>query len=278
MINILILGSTGMLGHMLYRVLSKEKDWNVTGTNSREFDVEKYEDSTSFLSEKQKNLSSYDYIINCIGILAPVENNEQAIRVNALFPQILARLVQGKIIHISTDGVFSGRRGPYKESDPHDCEDIYGKTKSLGEVVADGVLNIRTSIIGPSPHKRKGLFEWFFAQEAGAQIDGYTNHIWNGVTTLEFAELCKYIIQENIFNTLREESYVFHFAPHDPVTKHELLTIFRDVFDRNIRIRPVEAKKSSPTRILHTQYGGLKRIFPHGQSLRASVEKLSQYV
>lgn len=278
--KILVLGSTGMLGHTVFKVLSKEKSFEVHGTQGEDSNAPYYFNVEDGIKE---DFNNYDYLINCIGILSNAidacdsSSVARAIKINALFPHELAREIKSKIIHMSTDGVFSGKGGPYDEDAPHDCLDIYGKTKSLGEVIADNVLNIRTSILGPSPLRKQGLQEWFLSQPEGATINGYANHIWNGVTTLQFAELCAKIIKENAFHKLRKESFVFHFAPNQPVTKYELLNLFKRVFEKNITVNPVESS-TSVKRILTTKYDGIKNLYKHNQSMEENINKLKQYI
>ncbi|MBM3252218.1 MAG: sugar nucleotide-binding protein [Candidatus Omnitrophica bacterium] len=279
--RILVLGSTGMLGHMAFRVLSKNRNFKVEGTQLEDQNAPYYFNAEDSI---KKEFDKYDYLINCIGILSSgIKAGDsisaaRAIKINALFPHQFAKLVKGKIIHISTDGVFSGKAENYNEESSHDCLDIYGKTKSLGEVVADNVLNIRTSIIGPSPIKKQGLFEWFMAQPEGEVINGYVNHIWNGVTTLQFAELCAKIIKEDVFCELRNKSSVFHFSPNCPVTKYELLSIFKIVFKKDVIINPVEDPGGPVIRILKTKYEGLKRLFPHGGAMESAIQELKDFI
>ena len=143
---------------------------------------------------------------------------------------------------------------------------------------APNVLNIRTSIIGPNPFKKKGLLEWFLAQSDGAVIKGFTNHTWNGVTTLQFAQLCEKIIGTDTFNILRSESHALHFAPNIPVTKYELLGLFQTVYSKNVRIEPVEDPRGSVERVLTTNYEGIKKIFPHGGNMEEALKELNQLI
>src|SRR3989338_6592431 len=159
--KVLVLGHTGTLGHMVQGTLSKDPTIDV---HTMLFDAADLEPLRFFEND------TFDYCINCIGITARHIDEgdsvsvQRAITVNSLFPHRLARYAQEhgvKVVHMSTDGVFSGMGGPYREGSPQDCGDVYGKTKSLGEVRADNVITIRCSIIGPSP-KKEGLLEWFF--------------------------------------------------------------------------------------------------------------------
>lgn len=279
--KILVLGSTGMLGHMVLRVLSKKETFEVEGTQSEEPNAPYYFNVEDGIKEEFNN---YDYLVNCIGVLSNAidacDSNSvaRAIRINALFPHELAKSVKGKIIHMSTDGVFSGKDGPYNEDSPHDCTDVYGKTKSLGEIDAPNVINIRTSIIGPSPYKKKGLLEWFLSQPDGATVQGYTNHVWNGVTTLQFAELCKTIIEENHFDKIRGESAVHHFCPNKPVSKYELLKIFKKISGKKIKIVPSEDKQFSAKRILDTKYDSLRNLFGKDRDIEVTIKDLYEWI
>lgn len=215
------------------------------------------------------NLPHYRYIINCIGILKPAVKEHdtaslaRAIRVNALFPHHLAAMApDSRIVHLSTDGVFSGSLNrPYLETDPTDCPDAYGKTKALGECPAPNVLNIRCSIIGRDPNFQKGLIEWVLRARDGDELAGYEDHLWNGVTTRQFAELCRRIIESGAFAPLRQESGLHHFCPNPAITKYDLLCAIRDAARRNITIR--RTRSAAPvTRILGTIYSQLPALYP----------------
>ncbi|MBI2552387.1 SDR family oxidoreductase [Candidatus Uhrbacteria bacterium] len=264
--KILVLGSTGMLGHMVLKVLAQEKAWKVKGMNASDFDA----------ANDVPDTHDYDYVINCIGVLAGGEE-EKMKKVNAEFPHWLAKATSARIIHMSTDGVFSGKSGPYDEDSPCDAEDAYGKSKIKGEVEAPNVINIRTSIIGPSPNKKKGLLEWFLSQPEGATVQGFTNHIWNGVTTLQFAQLCEKIIREDRFEDLRAEASVFHFTPNEPITKYDLLCLFKKVFEKNVNVERMEDHRGSVERVLTTKYEGLKKLFPYGRTMEEAVEELKKF-
>ena len=263
--KILVLGSTGMLGQMVFKVLSQEKKWEAV--EAKNFKV----------GESIDALEEYEYIVNCIGILTPMSNIEQAIRVNAVLPHELARTTKGNVLHMSTNGVFSGKGGPYNEGASHDCADVYGRTKSLGEVNANHVLNIRTSIIGPSPIKKRGLFEWFRGQPDNATIQGYTNHYWNGVTTLQFAELCRYIISGNHFGALRREGPALHFAPNQTVTKYELLTLFQKLLQKRITIQPTEDPRGARAQLLACTSKILPSFSPYAIPMERAITDLLPY-
>lgn len=269
--NVIVLGATGMLGSMVEKVLSRDNNFFVVGTQFDDPTAPYYFNVLNGVETLGRVVGSppsqggveggFLYFINCIGITANLvrENDpasmRRAILVNSIFPQELAMFAathNARVIHMSTDGVFASDASEADEQHPHDCTDAYGKTKSLGEAVADHVLNIRTSIIGPSPVVGGGMFEWFRSQPDGATISGYTDHFWNGVTTRQFAEFCGWIIREDMFSRLRTEGPAVHYVPNATVTKYDLLQLFRTVIKKNIIINPIESPKGSLMRTLHS--------------------------
>jgi dTDP-4-dehydrorhamnose reductase len=288
--KVLVLGVTGMLGHMVHRVLAASDTIVVHGTHIFDKHDPFYFDVMSGLRELEvicDRSPGYDYFINCIGIL-PGKIAEKdpttirkAIKINSLFPHelsVFAKERSVKVIHISTDGVFSGEAESYCEDDPSDCHDFYGITKSLGEVIDKHFLNLRCSIIGPSPFLGEGLMEWFLKQPAGSTISGYTNHIWHGISTYQFGKLCLKIIEGDHFEELRRESAVFHFAPNEPITKFELLCLFREIFERHVNIEAMASDDKIYKRVLQTKYGGLKNIYPYGIPAARMVSELAFYM
>lgn len=261
MINILVLGITGMLGSMVFYYLCLNERLKVFGTardisrlhgqNILQFDANDF--SEVALSKLISKINP-DYIINCIGIInkyCTIDNPkgiQNAIQINSLFPHKLASYTKklapnAKIIQIATDCVYSGIRGSYVESDIHDPVDFYGKSKSLGEVISDNFLNIRCSIIGPEINNKSSLLEWFLSKSDNEIIEGYNQHYWNGVTTLQFVQFCEKIIIENEFDSLRTLYHVLHFCPNESVSKYQLLLIFKEVFNKNIQIKKVDDVK-----------------------------------
>jgi dTDP-4-dehydrorhamnose reductase len=237
--KILILGASGMLGSQLlkyfnksqFQIYSTKRD-SVTNPNQFRFDAAI--DNVSRITNK---IIGVDYVINCIGVIKPhilnsnPESIEKSIRVNSLFPHILNSDAMDKnyrIIQIATDCVFSGKHGSYNEISPHDPQDVYGKTKSLGEVRSNNFMNVRSSIIGPEEGRSTSLWEWVVNQPLNATIDGYTDHFWNGVTTKVFAELCFGLINRDIFR-----AGTFHFLPENTVSKFELV---KQIAGRNNRL------------------------------------------
>lgn len=213
---ITVLGASGMLGSMVCDVLELE----FTTLSRPQFDAESYETGLK------------GQVINCIGVIKPYCNDVQrAIKVNALFPH---RLPKGTI-QIATDCVFSGNKGNYIETDNHDATDVYGRTKSLGE--APHIKNLRCSIIGPEQKNHLSLLDWFLQQEG--EVDGYTNHLWNGITTFHFARIVQGVLREGI-----ELPYMQHIVPANTVSKMKLLRLLANAYKKDIRVRGVEAPET----------------------------------
>ncbi len=189
-----------------------------------------------------------DYVVNCIGRIKPTINEEDALsvgeaqKVNSELP-IKLELLSGnnnfKIIQIGTDCVFSGLKGSYKVNDKYDALDIYGKTKAAGEIDNKQKMLIRTSIVGPEVKPGRSLLNWFLEQEQDARVNGFTNHLWNGITTLAFARVVKSVIINDSY-----EDKIFHLTPKDTISKFDLLTLFKESFRRkDILIEPVDAEE-----------------------------------
>ena len=184
--------------------------------------------SATEIPDPLHDLGIGDYVINCIGVInksiveESAASRQSALLINSLFPYKLDDLASKlgfKIIQIATDCVFSGKKGGYLESDLHDTIDTYGKTKSLGEVPSENMMNLRVSIIGREVSSKVSLFEWVRNQPANAQIHGYSDHFWNGVTTQAFSRICRGIIENSGF-----VAGTHHLIPADTMSKFELVT------------------------------------------------------
>lgn len=288
--KVLVLGATGMLGHMVHRVLAESATIDVQGTHIFDKHDPFYFDVMSGLRQLEvicDRTPCYDYFINCIGILPGkiAEKNpafiRKAIKINSLFPHELSAFAKERgvrVIHISTDGVFSGEAESYQEDDTHDCPDFYGITKSLGEVIDKLFLNLRCSIIGPSPFLGEGLLEWFLKQPDGSVVSGYTNHIWHGISTYQFGQLCLKIIEGDHFDELSSESAVFHFAPNEPIAKFDLLCLFNKIFEKHVDIEAITSDDKIYKRVLQTKYSGLKTIYAYGIPAARMVSELALYM
>ena len=232
MSRIVVLGSTGMLGHkMLERLRLHYED--VIGLSR----VEGLCTNDTIYMKNRLIVFRPDIIVNCVGLIKQrPQDAEESIQTNALFPHFLQRVSQdmgARLIHFSTDCVFSGKQGNYTEADTPDPGDLYGRTKLLGEVVdADNALTIRTSIIGRELTGGFGLLEWFLRQRD--TIQGYTNAIFSGVTTNWLADAVVHIIERPSLSGLYQ-------VAAQPVSKFNLLQMFRIVYDRwDIEINPTE--------------------------------------
>jgi dTDP-4-dehydrorhamnose reductase len=250
----MILGRTGMLGSMLDQYFRQNNEYDVFSTQrdkenkeNRVFQLDASKDLV--IIKKIIEEKKIDYIINCIGIIKPYCKDDDpkgkmdAILINSLFPQKLANIIKKKkckLIQIATDCVYSGREGRYSESKLHDPLDVYGKTKSLGEVYHGNVLNLRTSIIGPEIRGKVSLFEWFINQPEEAELKGFSHHKWNGMTTLQFAEMCEEIIKDSIFEELVNRSRIWHCIKNETVNKYQLLNNMADVFQKKVIINCVD--------------------------------------
>lgn len=249
--KVAVLGSTGMLGQTVSRFLSESLDIDVVSTSRKKESGKHYFDASSFDNlDEFLNSNKFDYIVNCIGIIKPnIKETDSksvvnAIRVNSLFPHLLAEranMAGSKVIQIATDCVFSGiNKIPYDELSQHDPVDVYGKTKSLGEVSNSNFLNLRVSIVGPESNTQLSLLEWFRAQPRNGSVNGFVNHTWNGITTLHFAKCIAGIVKEGIF-----KSGTFHLVPNDIVNKFQLLNYFASCFERlDLKIFAVESEKT----------------------------------
>lgn len=249
--KIAVVGASGMLGHTVVNHLSKNKNFTIYAfTRNRKICRDKnifyinYNELFSFFFP-------YDYLINCAGVLRTKDKSpeliSEAININALLPlKILKADLSKKIINITTDGVFSGSTGNYLETSRHDACDVYGKTKSLGEINDQRIYNLRCSIIGKELNSSKNLLSWFLSQQDGVSINGYLNHLWNGITTLQFAKICENIIINDI-----KINNVQHIVPKDTVNKYELLILLKKFYKKDITILPIES--NNPTnKILST--------------------------
>jgi dTDP-4-dehydrorhamnose reductase len=244
--RILILGGNGMIGHQLFKHLQSKHEVRVT---LRREEVE-YSD-ISFLNNKNAyfNLDVRNFeklekvfadfrpevVINAVGIIKQkglAKEKLPCIELNALFPHKLANLCasfDSRLIHLSTDCVFSGHKGNYTENDLCDAEDIYGKTKYLGEITDDpNCITLRTSTIGLELGRssaKHGLLEWFLAQQG--EIHGYQQAIYTGLTTIEFARVVECVIMEH-----KKLSGLWHVASTKPVNKYELLLLLATKLNR----------------------------------------------
>lgn len=246
--RILIFGGTGMLGHKLWQVLSREFDCHVTFRRSFE-SVRRYG-----LFDPARSLCGVDVlrpealvevfarikpqaVLNAVGIVKQLKEAKDplpSIEINSLLPHRLARLCRehgARLVHVSTDCVFSGKKGGYQENDFADADDLYGRTKFLGEVVGSGCLTLRTSIIGRELDSTQGLVEWFLAQR-GKTIKGYTQAVFTGLATCDLAQIIGRLLHDH-----PQLSGLYQVAAK-PINKYDLLNRIRERFDLPVTIQP----------------------------------------
>lgn len=249
--RVLILGSSGMLGHQLYFYLKDNSNFelfDISKKNKIRNETELINVSDHFFEKYIRELRP-NYIVNCIGLLVRESNfdNENAIIVNSLTPHKIFRVasdIGATLIHLSTDCVFSGKKGSYKEDDFRDGEDFYALSKILGEINNPSHLTLRTSIIGPEIRKQgEGLFHWFMTQEGIVQ--GYKNVIWSGVTTFELAKIIKWSIDNKLTG-------LHHVTNNSSINKYELLLLFQEYTQKQIKIIPYKNKVSDKS-LLNTK-------------------------
>lgn len=226
----LILGCNGMAGHTVSLFL-KEQGHTVVGFAKKKSPLVDTIIGDALDLEKLKNIiyaGEFDCIVNCIGILNQFAEKKKsdAVFLNAYLPHFLeditSNLGNTRIIHISTDCVFSGRRGGYTEADFCDGESFYDRSKALGEIENQKDFTIRTSIIGPDLDSNGiGLFNWFMCQEG--TIYGYKNMMWTGITTLELAKCIEIIAKEKI-------NGLYNVVPKNPISKYDLLMLCNEYF------------------------------------------------
>jgi dTDP-4-dehydrorhamnose reductase len=257
--RVAVLGSTGMLGSTLTKYLGKSIhqviEFNREGSPvNKENQAYRFDASKGFNNQVFYQNNDLDFVINCIGQIKQKINSESvesinyAETINGEFPRVLENFCNEnkiKVIQIGTDCVFSGDRGNYSEADKFDAQDVYGKTKINGEQNSPSAMTLRCSIIGFEQKGSFSLLNWLISQPKNARVLGYKNHLWNGLTTLQFAKVVSGVIDDDLF-----ESSVFHLIPEDYVSKYELLTNIASYFDRgDITIVPIENEKSVDRRL-----------------------------
>jgi dTDP-4-dehydrorhamnose reductase len=245
-VKVLVIGASGMIGSTVFRVLSEQKDWEVFGSvrdksvqrffppsiGARlvsEIDVENADSLAKVLDHTRPEV-----VINCAGLTKhkpEAEDPLSAIPINTLLPHRLAglcKLAGARLIHVSTDCVFSGEKGGYTEDDFADARDVYGKSKVLGEVVYPHTVTLRTSTIGHELQSKYGLLDWFLSQEG--RCKGYTRAVFSGLPTVVFAQ----VVRDHVIPH-PELSGLYHVAAQ-PINKFDLLKLIADVYGKNIDI------------------------------------------
>jgi dTDP-4-dehydrorhamnose reductase len=249
--RVLILGGDGMLGHRLLRHLRTRHEVRVTLRQDpeayRRFGL--FDEGNASYGVDARDQSGLERVIagfrpealvNCVGI---VKQRDEAvtsipsIEINALLPHrlaLLARAASCRLVHMSTDCVFSGRRGNYREVDLPDAEDLYGRSKLLGEVDQPGSITLRTSIVGTELLRKTGLLEWFLSQRGG-RISGYRKAIFTGFSTQEMARIIEKLLVEH-----PQASGLYHVSS-DPISKYDLLSQLNQALNLGTTIEPQDA-------------------------------------
>lgn len=242
--KILILGATGMAGHVIFTFLNDLEKYEIVtichsgtmGNKSYLLDIYDTEKLKKIISDEKP-----DIVINCIGILVKGSKNNpaNAIYVNAYFPYLLSNILHNllpfsKVIHISTDCVFSGQEGRYKDTDIKNALDVYGMTKNLGELINGRDLTLRTSIIGPELKTNgEGLMHWVFSQKTVGWLNGYKKSIWGGITTLELAKVIDKAIDADI-------SGLYQISNNFGISKYDLVSLIVKEFNLPIKVNAVD--------------------------------------
>jgi dTDP-4-dehydrorhamnose reductase len=245
-LKVLVLGSSGLIGSTTLRVLSERSDWQVYGSirsdSIRPF-LPKISADKLISNLDVDNLSSIiqtiseirpDVVINCIGATKHKKEGNSpinAIELNSLLPHRLAQvcaLAGVRFIHISTDCVFSGKDGFYSESAFADADDVYGRSKALGEVTYGGALTLRTSTIGHELQSNYGLLNWFLSQKSSCK--GFNKAIFSGLPTVVFAQVIRDVVIENT-----QLTGLYHVAAQ-PINKYDLLKMIANVYKKEINI------------------------------------------
>ena len=246
--KVLVVGASGMIGSTVLRVLSEKNDWEVFGSvrdgGVKRFfsasigerliagvDVEHQDLLVKILDQIRPNV-----VINCAGLTKHKPEAEDplvSIPINTLMPHRLAglcKLVGARLIHVSTDCVFSGEKGGYVEDDFADARDVYGKSKALGEVHYPHAITLRTSTIGHELQSRYGLLDWFLSQEGHCK--GYTRAVFSGLPTVVFAQVVRDVVIPH-----KQLSGLYHVAAK-PIAKFDLLKMIADVYGKTIDVVP----------------------------------------
>lgn len=252
---ILILGGSGMLGHKLFQHLLPRFPGTMCTLRGRTTDspydridlfqksgvIEGVDLADFHGLESLLRRMKPEILVNCLGVIKQRDEANQfvpSILINALLPHQLASLAAqwgGWLIHFSTDCVFSGRKGMYTESDPSDAEDLYGKSKFLGETPEANALTIRTSIIGRELARHRSLLDWFLSNRGG-HVKGYRKSIYSGVTTNHLAEVVAHVIEHH-----RELNGVYQVAS-SAINKYDLLCLLREAYGLDVEIEAVDGE------------------------------------
>lgn len=245
--KILVLGISGMLGHKIFLELQKNTNLKIFGmlrnaVSYKKVFTKNFEHIIDGMNveniqdiDEHIKLIQPDFIINCIGVIKQsnlMNEHSKIIQINSLFPHQLAKIStkhNSKLIHFSTDCVFSGNKGMYKESDLEDAKDMYGRSKLIGEIDYDNHLTLRTSMIGHELRTRSSLLEWFLDQKGS--ISGFSKAIFSGLPTVTIAS-----VLEKIITNHKNLKGIYHLSA-DPINKYDLLHLVKRIYSLDIKIK-----------------------------------------
>ena len=271
--RIAVLGASGMLGNAVGHYFNSHHKYDVQlsfrslkyryGNSSFHFDA---------LNERSiDRLPEVDYVINCIGCIPQRDYDVRTLmQVNAQFPHFLANLCEKRgirLIHITTDCAFSGKTGDYNELAKPDAVDIYGISKELGE--PQNCMVLRTSVIGRELRTKYSLLEWVSSLRKGTNVNGYMNHVWNGVTNVEYAKICDKIISHGFYENVKR-----HVFSDVPLSKYQMLLAFNKSYKLGLNIKPFQHSEHV-NRSLSTVYSLNRKLeIPTFQQM---LEELKEY-
>lgn len=266
-----MLGASGMAGHVMAAHLEGQgHDVSRVAGRRKVTPGTVLADLTDPTTLRAVQLRAFDVVVNCVGVLLPdvARDRARAAYLNSYLPHHLSRMLAGtatRLVHVSTDCVFSGDRGGYIESDRPDATHFYGRSKALGEVTAGKDLTVRLSLVGPEVDAGgSGLFGWL-AREKG-MVRGYRHAVWNGVTTLEFARAVEAALVQDLTG-------LYHLTPPEQISKADLIALIVDVFDLPVTVDAVDSDLNDKTLVDTRQDLGYR---PSGY--RAQVEEMRDWI
>lgn len=227
--RVFILGSSGMLGRYVDTYFRQQR-YDVCSVNRDELNAAE----ATYLSILSLGIGPGDVVINCVGVISHRKNIDatEFLLVNSVFPRLVANVCESagaNFIQVSTDCVYTGLEGGYVESSLHTAMDIYGRSKSLGE--PENATVIRTSIIGEELRNKLSLLEWV-KSNTGKTVNGFINHFWNGITCLQFAKTCDYIIKNNMF-----WRGVKHIYSPNKISKFGLILAISNTYNLGVKVK-----------------------------------------
>lgn len=278
--NVLIIGADGFVGQTVFEFLSDKYQHNIFATTRSKKNNSFYLSVGSYLKDLKiilLHLKKIDFIINCIGKTNAKTDNNDLNFINGNFPHLLESYtsrIGAKLIHISSDAVFSKTSGLVNESSVPNPDTEYGVSKLKGETKSKNSITIRTSFLGLDPIKHRGFIEQI--KESTGVLKVSNKELWSGCTTLQFAEFCNDIIFNDLFDKLRNKTRILHFTPLKGKSKYELALIVIKKFNlREVTLK--EASASHINRILDTKYKKIVKIKKYASSPNTAILNLIKY-